>query len=199
MAKNAASAAASMTSYFRTAGSSSGSSYASGVSGAAGSAKSAGSYLAKSAMSAAQISGWYSVGYNMAYGMANGVYGGSSLVSSAARYAAKQAYYAACAYLGIRSPSRLFRDEVGLMIGEGMAEGILASSKTVDNAVTSLGLGALNAVNSNMAVGSGMGSVSNSTYNLTPTVYVYGAEGQNVDELAAAVEQRINESLIRRL
>lgn len=199
MARNAASAAASMTSYFRSAGSSSGSSYASGVSGAAGSAKTAGAYLAKSALSGSQISGWYTVGYNMAYGMANGVYGGAYLVSSAARYAAKQAYYAACAYLGINSPSKLFRDEVGLMIGEGMAEGILASSKTVDNAVTSLGLGALNAVNSNMALGSGMGSVSNSTYNLTPTVYVYGAEGQNVDELAAAVEQRINESLIRRL
>lgn len=199
MARNAASAAGSLTSYFRSAGSSSGNSYASGVSGAAGSAKSAGSYVAKSALSGSQISGWYTVGYNMAYGMANGIYGGSYLVSNAAWYAAKQAYYAACSYLGINSPSRLFRDEVGLMIGEGMAEGILASSKTVDNAVTSLGLGALNAVNSNMAMGSGMGSVSNSTYNLTPTVYVYGAEGQNVDELAAAVEQRINESLIRRL
>lgn len=85
------------------------------------------------------------------------------------------------------------------MIGEGMAEGILASQRTVANAADSLGLSALNAVNTNMAYGGAGGSVRNSTYNLTPTIYVYGADGQNVDEIAAAVEQKINDSLIRRL
>ena len=199
LANGAVSAVSSQVSAFRAAGGNSGASYAAGISASASAAQRAAASVAKSAMSSASISGWYSVGYNMAAGIANGIYGGSSMISSAAYSAAKRALATAKSYLGIRSPSRVFRDEVGLMIGEGMAEGILASQRTVANAADSLGLSALNAVNTNMACGGAGGSVRNSTYNLTPTIYVYGAEGQNVDEIAAAVEQKINDSLIRRL
>lgn len=40
--------------------------------------------------------------------------------------------------LGIHSPSRVMRDEVGKMIGAGMAEGITASTREVDKAMSSL-------------------------------------------------------------
>ena len=199
LANGAVSAVSSQVSAFRAVGGNSGASYAAGISANASAAQRAAAYMAKSALSSAYISGWYNVGYYAAAGVADGLYGGSYMITRAARYAAQQAYQAACSYLGIRSPSRLFRDGVGLMIGEGMAEGILASQRTVANAADSLGLSALNAVNTNMAYGGAGGNVRNSTYNLTPTIYVYGAEGQNVDEIAAAVEQKINDSLIRRL
>lgn len=191
LASGSANSAASLVSSFRNAGYSSGSSFASGVSSAAGSAKSAGSYVAKSALNSAYISGWYNVGYNAASGIASGLYGGSYLISNAAYTAAKRALATAKSALGIRSPSRVFRDEVGMMIGAGMAEGIKNSAGLVT--------GALDAVNSNLVSGVGGGAVRNSTYNLTPTIYVYGSEGQDVDELAMVVEQKINENLIRRL
>lgn len=41
-------------------------------------------------------------------------------------------------FFGIKSPSRLFRDEVGLMIGLGMAEGIQESAKAVQKAYEQL-------------------------------------------------------------
>lgn len=60
-----------------------------------------------------------------------------SLVNAAAN-AAKTALMAAKSALGINSPSKVFRDQVGTMIGLGMAEGIKASDKDVTAAMTSL-------------------------------------------------------------
>lgn len=198
LAANCSAAMSSLSYSFRSAGYADGSSFVNGIYSAAGSAASAGRYVANSALKSSYISGWYNVGYNAASGIASGLYGGSYMISSAARYAARQAYYAACSALGINSPSKLFRDKVGLMIGAGIAEGIKASEKNVTSAVDSLALNAVNAVDSNMGIGMNGNSLKNATYNMTPTIYIYGAEGQNVDELAAVVEQRINQSLIRR-
>ena len=71
--------------------------------------------------------GWYSVGYNIAAGIASGIYGGSSLIRYAAISAAQNALYWARRALGIYSPSRVFRDQVGRMIPAGIAEGIARS------------------------------------------------------------------------
>lgn len=67
---------------------------------------------------------WYSLGYNISAGIASGVRGGSYLITSAARAAAKSALGSAKSALGIHSPSRVFRDEVGRQIPSGIALGI---------------------------------------------------------------------------
>ena len=67
---------------------------------------------------------WYSVGYNIAAGIAYGISGGSGAIRSAAVSAAQNALYWAKRALGIRSPSRVFQEEVGKMIPAGIAEGI---------------------------------------------------------------------------
>ncbi len=79
--------------------------------------------------------GWYSVGYNISAGIASGVRGGSSLISSAAVSAAQSALAAAKRSLGVQSPSRVFREEVGRMIPAGIAEGIAQNQGTAARAV----------------------------------------------------------------
>ena len=84
---------------------------------------------------AAFSSGWYSVGYNISAGIASGVLGGSSLISSAAVSAARSALAAAKRALGVHSPSRVFRDQVGRMIPAGIAQGIAGQTVQVEKTI----------------------------------------------------------------
>ena len=63
-------------------------------------------------------------------------------------------------FFGIASPSRLMRDEVGKMLGAGMAEGITGSLGTVQSAMRDLGkatLGGMSAGVGQMATGGAVG------------------------------------------
>lgn len=114
---------------------------ASGMRQKTSTAMAAAANVAASARESAGGVSFYSVGYNMDSGMSSGLYGGSSLVSSAARSVARSAYNAAKAALGIHSPSRLFRDDVGKMITEGISVGMtdpdaIRGLKTASDEVT---------------------------------------------------------------
>lgn len=66
---------------------------------------------------------WASVGKNIISGIANGLRNGVGAIVTAAKNAAQKALNAAKNFLGIKSPSRRFRDEVGKMMAVGMGEG----------------------------------------------------------------------------
>ena len=66
---------------------------------------------------------WAGIGSNIISGVANGIRNGASQIASAAKNAAKNALDAAKNFLGIHSPSRVFRDQVGRNMALGMAEG----------------------------------------------------------------------------
>lgn len=68
--------------------------------------------------------GWASVGSNIVRGIASGITAGVGAIVSAARAAAQKALNAAKSFLGISSPSKLFRDEVGYFMGLGVAAGL---------------------------------------------------------------------------
>lgn len=101
---------------------------------------------------------WGDVGSNIIKGIANGLKGAASAIVEAAKSAAKSALDAAKDFLGIHSPSRVFRDEVGKMMALGMGIGfdknvpiksMNTSLKTAigslkDNAATVLSGGGLN-------------------------------------------------------
>lgn len=78
--------------------------------------------------------GWGAVGKNVVSGIANGISGGVGAVISAAKRVAKRALSAAKSALGIHSPSRKFRDEVGKQIVAGMAQGITKNTKKATSA-----------------------------------------------------------------
>ena len=56
-------------------------------------------------------------------------------------------------FFGIASPSRVMRDEVGVMIGEGMAEGIKNSIKTVKKSADTLSGAAFRELKNGIAIG----------------------------------------------
>ncbi len=96
---------------------------------------SASGQAANMARSAFSGGNWWSLGYNISAGVASGVSGGSYLITSAAKSAAQSALSAAKRALGVRSPSRVFRDEVGRMIPAGMALGIADGAGEMQQAV----------------------------------------------------------------
>lgn len=81
---------------------------------------------------------WGSVGMNIIKGIASGVASAAGTLVNAAVNAAKDALNWVKDKLGIHSPSRVFRDEVGVMIGRGMAEGIDRSQEVVNRSLSEL-------------------------------------------------------------
>lgn len=81
---------------------------------------------------------WKEIGIDLIHGIAEGVKEAAASLAEGVVQAARNALNAAKRALGIHSPSTLFRDEVGLQIGAGMAEGIADSSKMINNAMNGL-------------------------------------------------------------
>lgn len=89
---------------------------------------------------------WGTVGSNIIQGIARGITAGVSTIVNAARNAAKRALDAAKSFLGISSPSKVFRDQVGKNISLGMAKGIDDAAPKVDSAIERLGNTAIGAM-----------------------------------------------------
>jgi TP901 family phage tail tape measure protein len=79
---------------------------------------------------------WGSVGKNIISGIATGIKNGISSIVNAAKEAAKSALDAAKNFLGIRSPSRKGRDEVGAMFDKGIAGGVEDNADQMVDAAT---------------------------------------------------------------
>lgn len=81
---------------------------------------------------------WSSVGSNIVKGIAKGITAGLSVIVNAAKSAAKKALDAAKSALGISSPSKVFRDQVGKNIATGWAAGIDKNASLVTRAVSGI-------------------------------------------------------------
>ena len=130
---------------------------------------------------------WGSIGSNIIRGIANGITSGVGWIVSAAREAASRAFNAAKSWLGINSPSKLFETEIGRWIPAGIAQGISKNSDAITDAMndaSALTVSTFDAAKPEAAKGG-----SNVTVN------VYGAEGQNVVELARIVADMINDEV----
>ncbi len=66
---------------------------------------------------------WGSIGRSIISGIANGLVGAAGRIVDAAKSAAKKALNAAKDFLGINSPSKVFRDQVGRFMAEGLGVG----------------------------------------------------------------------------
>ena len=81
---------------------------------------------------------WASLGADIIGGICTGIVNGVGALVDAVKGAAKKALDSAKAALGINSPSRVFRDQVGEMIDLGIAEGIEDYSSPIKNAMGDL-------------------------------------------------------------
>lgn len=88
--------------------------------------------IGTNALNAFKSINWRSVGTNVITGIVKGLTAGVGTIISAAKTVAKKALSAAKNFLGIKSPSRRFRDEVGKMMAVGMGEGFEKNLPTDD-------------------------------------------------------------------
>ena len=77
---------------------------------------------------------WSAIGRGMMDGVRGGIASMAGSLGETAVGTAKSAFDKTKNFLGIGSPSRLFHDEIGIPIGEGMALGILSTAAQVEAA-----------------------------------------------------------------
>lgn len=111
-----------------------------------------------------------SAGRNFVMGFVNGIRGAIGAAASAAASMARAAMSSAKAALGIHSPSRVMRDEVGYYVAAGMAVGIRENADLVQKAATRMAQSAVPSVNLSDSINGVMsqgniGSQVNSTIN----------------------------------
>ncbi len=111
---------------------------AGGILSGGGAVTSAVQSIAQTAMSAFSSGAWSYVGTNMMMGVAEGIRAAGAEVIAAINEVSKQTETAVKEYYDIQSPSALMRDEVGVMISRGIAEGILSGSGFVHTALESV-------------------------------------------------------------
>ena len=110
----------------------------SAITGAASLVASALRAAATAGMNAFKSLNWGSVGKHIISGIVNGIKGAASALFNALAGLAKNALNAAKNALGIKSPSRRFRDMVGKFIPLGIAAGVDKYSNTAANAVSNM-------------------------------------------------------------
>lgn len=81
---------------------------------------------------------WIEVGKNVIQGFINGITSMVSNVGSAIKGVCDSAIKSAKSALGIHSPSKVFKEEVGQYVGQGMAKGIEESSVEASKATTEM-------------------------------------------------------------
>lgn len=94
--------------------------------------------IAKNAFNAVKNIDWLGLGKAIINGIVNGIKAVGDKIKDTLTGLAKGALDKAKSLLGINSPSRVFRDEVGKMIGLGMIEGINATVPAVAKAMDEL-------------------------------------------------------------
>ena len=124
----------------RQAGTHTGQNIASGIQSSVGAVSSAVGALVDAARSRAMggVGAMQIVGAMIGKGLANGMIASLGAVTAAANALVAQAERAAQAKAMIHSPSRLFRDEVGIYLGQGMAVGIDRSVKYVKSSIENM-------------------------------------------------------------
>lgn len=146
---------------------------------------------------------WREIGSNIASGIARGISSGASAIISAAQSAARAALNAAKRALGIASPSKVMRDQVGKFIPEGMAIGIEANTKPLRDAMHGLSDLTTDTIRADLATGTSMrgvpvSSTGNTYGNSTFTINVFASDNMDVDELAETVMQKIQFAVSQR-
>ena len=81
---------------------------------------------------------WASIGKNIIEGVKSGVTSAAHKIADAAKEAARKALNAAKSFLGIHSPSKVFKEQVGKNISLGLAGGISGYAAEVEDAAEDL-------------------------------------------------------------
>lgn len=143
---------------------------------------------------------WGEIGRNLIEGLKNGFLGQIENVKNALKDGLSHVMGGIKSFFGIQSPSKVFRDEIGKMLGIGLAEGIEDSTGDVIDSATDMAksvLDTMDGMNAELAndafdtLGNTLATESMYGRASGVTINVYGAEGQNVSELAEIISQKL--------
>ena len=98
---------------------------------------------------------WLSIGSNIIDGISSGIENAVGRLVNAALEAGKKVLNATKEFFGIRSPSRLFRDQIGAQLAQGMALGITDNTGAVTAAMTRLSAAGTGTIQTRLSMGSG--------------------------------------------
>ncbi len=139
---------------------------------------------------------WLDLGKSIVSGIIQGVSNSASSLYSALKNLAKEALKAAKDKLKIGSPSRVFRDEVGKWIPEGIAAGITGNMNIIESALGDITDLTPSNDDSSWSTrgghsGKGLLAVNYGGVNIN----VYAREGQNELEIAEEVSRILNQQV----
>ena len=139
---------------------------------------------------------WGDLGRAVIDGIVSGIKGAGRAIGDTLMGFARDAWSSVKKFFGIASPSKLMRDTIGKFIPAGMAEGIEENSDSVAKAMSDLSdltMGSFDLGTPNFGI-SGTGGLTAGNI----TINVYGAEGQDVRELAEEVGRILTDQELRR-
>lgn len=136
---------------------------------------------------------WGAIGSNIIDGIKSGISSAAGRIADAAKEAARKALDAAKDFLGIHSPSTVFRDQIGKYMALGMAEGF-EDNIPVDDMQNSLD-GMVNGLSTTKVKGNNGNVVSTSD---NYTFNIYQREGENDTEFARRIADIINSDVQRK-
>ena len=147
----------------------------------------------------AQVGAWRNIGMMLCAGLAAGISAGQSMVINAVAALVAGAIAAAMARLQIGSPSKVADKLIGRNFDAGIAQGIERGIPMIEESVkdaTSAMIQPVTAPQSYaMAASGGYNQISNDFGGTV--INVYGAEGQNVEDLADIVMDRMESQYAR--
>lgn len=172
----------------------------SAITGAAGLVASALRAAATAGMNAFKNVNWGGVGKHIISGIVNGIRGAASALFNALAGLAKNALNAAKNALGIKSPSRRFRDMVGKFIPLGIAAGVDKYSNTAANAVSNMSSKLTDAANVSALNNRLKAAVSAQSLNMTAQLSGKSDKpsepsGQQIVYITYAPEQKFDEPI----
>lgn len=146
---------------------------------------------------------WSELGTNIINGIYNGIVSGVGTIIAAAQQAARSALNAAKRALGIASPSKVMRDQVGKFIPEGMAIGIEANTKPLTDAMHDLSDLTTGTIQADLAkrpstMSAAIGTTGNVYGDSSFAFHIYASDNMDVDELAETVMQKIQFAVSQR-
>lgn len=140
---------------------------------------------------------WASIGHDLISGIANGIRNAAGWIVDAARDAAQSAFEAACSWLGINSPAKK-GIYIGEMLDKGFALGVEENMGIAEDAVEKLADASIDGLTISNSPALGAIPASPQAGDVIINMTINGAEGQDINELAALVEERISNSIMRR-
>ena len=140
---------------------------------------------------------WENLGYNIVRGIADGITKFGDWVKSAILNLVNSAWESVKEFFGIESPSKLMK-WAGQMIDEGLAKGISDNSDDVQDAMDELNGIVSEPLDAGFSSSTSYSDSRNASTTGGITINVYGAVGQDVNELAEIVAQKLENAVQRK-